>query len=119
MEEWHIQLIETAIAAFLYVVLRFGFRSLIRRVGAKFNYHLPRVTVIKRMLDFLLMFVLGSFVLFVWGVDQSQLVLFFTSLLTFMGVAFFAQWSIISNITASIIIFFNHPIRVGRHHYHS
>ena len=30
-----------------------------------------------------------------------------------MGVALFAQWSILSNITASMIIFFGFPYRVG------
>jgi small-conductance mechanosensitive channel len=30
-----------------------------------------------------------------------------------LGIAFFAQWSFLSNITAGIIIFFNHPIRLG------
>ncbi|PTM05570.1 MAG: hypothetical protein DA405_03440 [Bacteroidetes bacterium] len=29
-----------------------------------------------------------------------------------MGVAFFAQWSILSNITSSEIIFFSHPVRI-------
>jgi small-conductance mechanosensitive channel len=113
MEEWHIQLIETVVALVIYGVLRFSSRSLIRKVGQRFNYHIPRISVVKRMADFILIFILCAFVLLVWGVDQTQLVIFFSSLLTFMGVAFFAQWSIISNITASIIIFFNHPIRVG------
>ena len=30
-----------------------------------------------------------------------------------MGIALFAQWSILSNITASIIIFFGFPYRLG------
>ena len=30
-----------------------------------------------------------------------------------IGVAIFAQWSILSNITASLIIFFGFPYRVG------
>ena len=38
---------------------------------------------------------------------------FATSLLTVLGIAFFAQWSIISNITSSLIIFFNHPVKIG------
>ncbi len=29
------------------------------------------------------------------------------------GVALFAQWSLLSNITASLVIFFNFPARVG------
>jgi small-conductance mechanosensitive channel len=49
----------------------------------------------------------------IWGVDQSQLLLFLSTILTILGVAFFAQWSIISNITSTLIIFFNHPIKIG------
>lgn len=38
---------------------------------------------------------------------------FASSLFAIIGVAMFAQWSILSNITASVIIFFNFPARVG------
>jgi small-conductance mechanosensitive channel len=48
----------------------------------------------------------------VFGVNQSELAVFIGSLLTIMGIAFFAQWSILSNITSGIIIFFNHPIKL-------
>ena len=54
-----------------------------------------------------------TFLLLIWGVDQSELMFFITSLLTVLGIAFFAQWSIISNITATLIIFFNHPEKIG------
>ena len=49
------------------------------------------------------------------GVDQSELLIFLSTILTVLGVAFFAQWSIISNITSTLIIFFNHPIKIGDH----
>ena len=39
--------------------------------------------------------------------------MFVTSILTVIGVAFFAQWSILSNITAGIIVFFSSPFRIG------
>lgn len=29
------------------------------------------------------------------------------------GNRFFAQWSILSNITSSLILFFNHPLKIG------
>ena len=49
----------------------------------------------------------------VWGVDQSELLIFLSTILVVLGVAFFAQWSIISNITSTLIIFFNQPIKIG------
>ncbi|WP_427977058.1 mechanosensitive ion channel domain-containing protein [Agarivorans sp.] len=39
--------------------------------------------------------------------------LFFSSMFAVIGVALFAQWSILSNVTASIIVFFFFPYRVG------
>lgn len=115
MEHWHIQLIETAIAATVYVISRLVLRAIIRKSGQKFNYHITRISLIKRIIEVGLMALLLAFLLFIWGVDQSELVFFITSMLTVVGVAFFAQWSMLSNITASVIIYFNHPIRVGDH----
>jgi small-conductance mechanosensitive channel len=28
-------------------------------------------------------------------------------------IAFFAQWSLVSNVTSSLLLFFNHPIKIG------
>ncbi|MBE8568554.1 mechanosensitive ion channel domain-containing protein, partial [Vibrio sp. OPT46] len=39
--------------------------------------------------------------------------LFLSSIFAVLGVAFIAQWSILSNITASFLIFFVFPYRVG------
>lgn len=50
---------------------------------------------------------------FIWGLDYRSLILFSSSVLAIMGVAFVAQWSLLSNITASIIIFFSYPARIG------
>ena len=49
----------------------------------------------------------------VWGFKQNEIALFVSSILTALGIAFFAQWSLLSNITSSILIFFNHPVKLG------
>ncbi len=49
----------------------------------------------------------------VWGVDYGSVFVLASSVLAVLGVAFFAQWSILSNITASIVIFFSYPARIG------
>ena len=49
------------------------------------------------------------------GIDYSQFILFASSAFAVLGVALFAQWSILSNLTASIIIFFKFPYRIGDH----
>ncbi|KZX76183.1 mechanosensitive ion channel protein MscS [Oleiphilus sp. HI0009] len=47
------------------------------------------------------------------GLEYSQISFFLSSVFAVIGVALFAQWSILSNITASLIIFFGFPYRVG------
>nr|WP_317224510.1 mechanosensitive ion channel domain-containing protein [Flavobacterium covae] len=49
----------------------------------------------------------------IWGLEQNEIALFASSILTALGVAFFAQWSLLSNITSSLILFFNHPLKLG------
>ncbi|TPN86046.1 mechanosensitive ion channel domain-containing protein [Aquimarina algicola] len=49
----------------------------------------------------------------IWGVNLEQFTVFISSILAILGIAFFAQWSILSNLTASIILFFSHPVRIG------
>lgn len=49
----------------------------------------------------------------VWGFQQNEIAAFAGTLLTALGVAFFAQWSLLSNITSSLILFFNHPLKLG------
>lgn len=53
-----------------------------------------------------------AFILITWGVKQSDIALFFGSVLTVIGVALVAQWSLLSNMTSGIILFYNHKIKL-------
>ncbi len=46
-------------------------------------------------------------------VEIKQLLIFISSILAVLGVGFFAQWSVLSNLTSSFILFFYHPVRIG------
>ena len=41
----------------------------------------------------------------VWGFKQNEIALFASTILTAIGIAFFSQWSLLSNITSSILFF--------------
>jgi small-conductance mechanosensitive channel len=47
------------------------------------------------------------------GLGYSEVSVFLSSIFAVVGVGLFAQWSILSNITASMIIFFGFPYRIG------
>lgn len=54
-----------------------------------------------------------AILLIVWGVDFSGLLLLSTSLLTLTGVAMFASWSLLSNVTSYFILLFHPAFRRG------
>ncbi|CAM1369554.1 Mechanosensitive ion channel protein MscS (fragment) [Tenacibaculum xiamenense] len=52
-------------------------------------------------------------ILIISGIDFKQVGLFASSILAILGVGIFAQWSILSNLTASVILFFHHLMHIG------
>ena len=54
---------------------------------------------------------MGVFI--IWGVDVRNLGVIVSSIFAVIGVAFFAQWSILSNITSGVILFFTFPYKSG------
>lgn len=106
-------IVETIAAIFGYFVLKLILTKLAEKTALSFDYQKSRVKVVKKIIKFILFVVFVIIILTIWGVDQSKVIYFISSLLTVVGIAFFAQWSIISNITSSLIIFFNHTVRIG------
>ncbi|KXX70646.1 mechanosensitive ion channel domain-containing protein [Flammeovirga sp. SJP92] len=49
----------------------------------------------------------------VWDVSIQGVSIFVSSFFTLLGVAFVAQWSLLSNITGSILLFFAYPFKIG------
>lgn len=93
-----------------------GFRLLkriISKIARKKEVRAERVFYIQKVFEAL--FTLAGLVAiaFIWSVDFKGFSVFASSLFAIAGVALFAQWSILSNVTASIIIFFTFPARVG------
>ena len=91
--------------------------SLTNRVIKRFA-RLVSIEVNKRKVIFYLCHLVLYFIAFtilsvIWGVDLREFVVFISSILAILGVAFVAQWSILSNLTASVILFFSHPLRLG------
>jgi small-conductance mechanosensitive channel len=113
METYYPKLIETAVVALIYVIIRRVSAQIINRTLNEKLIQETRGVAIKRVLNITFTAIALVFISLIWGVKQTDLAVFIGSVLTVVGVAFFAQWSILSNITASIILFFNHPIRMN------
>ena len=107
-----LKIIETASIVAAYILLRIVSNKLIDRTVANGTMQKTRGKVIKKAQHLILLLVVSIFILIVWGVDQGELAYFVGSVLTVIGIALFAQWSILSNITAGILLFFNHSVRL-------
>jgi len=96
-----------------YIICMRFISSTIEKVGEKKSVNTYRIKYIGKTLNISLtvFFVIVLFLLL--GIQYSQLSVFLSSVFAVIGVALFAQWSILSNITSSLIIFFAFPYRVG------
>lgn len=113
MNTLELRILETALAIALYLLLRVLFTRAVDRITRNFQVTRERRRVILRIINLILVMLEVIAIAGIWGVNQTELFLFFTSTLTVLGIAFFAQWSFLSNITAGMIIFFNHPLKLG------
>lgn len=114
MESYKIQIIESLIVLVAYGTLYYINHSLISKVFQSVaRIDTGQRKVYRKVVNLFMSIVLVVILSAIWGVDQSEIALFVSSVLTVMGIAFFAQWSILSNITASLILFFNHPLKIG------
>jgi small-conductance mechanosensitive channel len=50
----------------------------------------------------------------VWGIELSSVAIFATTTITLLGVALFATWSLLSNITAYFVLLFHPSFASGR-----
>lgn len=113
MEDYKLEIIETIAVIVVVLVVRFITRSWINRTLKKLHLSLLRRRITVKVINLFLS--IGALVAIVgiWGIDRERLIIFISSVLTILGIAFFAQWSILSNITAGMILFFSHPLRLG------
>jgi small-conductance mechanosensitive channel len=110
-----IKIIQTAIVLVTLIITHLFTRSVVKSFLKKFKFTAQRRKLTIRIVNLLLSIIAIVFVSAIWGVKQSQLALFISSIMAVLGIAFVAQWSLLSNITAGLILFFNHPLKLGDH----
>ena len=108
-----LKLIETAVAILIYFIVRYVISRFTMRSLKKFDFSIQRRKTTGRLLHlsatvFLVLVLLG-----IWGLSGAQILVYLTSILAILGVALFAQWSILSNVTAGVVLYFNHPLKLG------
>lgn len=107
------EIIATIIVVILFIIIRIVANSIITKIGKKSDFSKARTNLVLKYFDYLITILIIISLIAVWGVKGEQAFLVISSVLTVIGVALFAQWSILSNITAGIILFFSFPFKIG------
>lgn len=107
------QLLETALVILAVVVSKRILGGLLKKIYHNLDLQERRFQLVNKIKDIILYLVALVSILTIWSVGQSEIWLFISSFLTILGITLFAQWSLLSNITAGIILFVNHPAKVG------
>ncbi len=87
-------------------------RQLIK-LGERKNVSHERIFYIQKTVQIILLIIALFTIGLLLGINYDKFGFILSTLFTVVGVALFAQWSILSNVTASLIIFFFFPYRVG------
>lgn len=107
------QLIESGIVIVCFVLLKFINSYLLKHFVAQSYFKLSEKKDILKLINLLLFVVFTIVFVSIWSVKQENILVFASSVITVFGVALFAEMSILSNVTACLILFFQHPIKIG------
>lgn len=107
------EVIATGILLVFIFFLRIVTTKLIRRYGKLSFIMEHRTNLVIKYFKLLISIITIICLIIIWGVQKKDILFTLSSITTVIGVALFAQWSILSNITSGIILFFFFPFRIG------
>ena len=108
------QFIHTAILIAFVIIVKLFAGKAVNRILVRLENDLKRKKITMRIINLFSLIFMVIGLAAIWNIDRSQLMVFITSLITVLGIAFFAHWSIFANITSCLILFFNHPVKIGQ-----
>jgi small-conductance mechanosensitive channel len=110
---YKIQIIETLIVIGVYALVYYFIKTIVNNSLKHTHLQRGRRKMIIKVLNLLSFITLTIILSAIWGLNQSEIAVFVGTVITALGIAFFAQWSLLSNITSSLLLFFNHPLKIG------
>ncbi len=113
INEHYNELVYSLIVLIVILVLKVLFATAIRKVSKISDYNPVRTNLILKFTNIALTIIAVVILTLIWSVNYRDLGVMLSSVFAVIGVALFAQWSILSNITAGVIIFFSFPFKIG------
>lgn len=107
------EFIYTGFILIFLLIIRFFVNALIGKISQKNGINQARTHLMQRYTSVALFILALVIIPFIFGTRAQDLVVFFSSVFAVIGIALFAIWSILSNITSGIIMFLSFPYKVG------
>ncbi|HSG30815.1 MAG TPA: mechanosensitive ion channel domain-containing protein [Thermodesulfobacteriota bacterium] len=107
------QLVISLAIAILFLLFRKLLNKIIKDISEKYEYTPARAFLIKKLNTIFWVTVYFSILILIWGISIEGLEFYITSFFAVAGIALFASWSVLSNITSAVILFFEYPIKAG------
>ncbi|MDC0637358.1 MAG: mechanosensitive ion channel [Flavobacteriaceae bacterium] len=108
-----LEIILTLIILLVGLITKTILTRIAHRYSHKNNKVLQRTLIIDKLIKYSVMSLVLLALFLIWGVNFKDVGVVVSSVFAVIGIAFFAQWSILSNITSGVIMFFTFPYKIG------
>jgi small-conductance mechanosensitive channel len=105
--------IATGLVIIVVILLRVIVTKAVKRYSRSHTGIEKRTNLVIKYIHLLISILATISLIVIWGVQKNDILITLSSIATVVGVAMFAQWSILSNITSGIILFFSFPFKIG------
>ena len=111
-KEYSKEILTTIILFIVLMLLRIVVAKLIRKFAKTSERLEHRTNLIIKYIHLLMNTMIIISLIVIWGVETKDIFITVSSITTVIGVALFAQWSILSNVTSGMILFFSFPFKI-------
>jgi small-conductance mechanosensitive channel len=101
MTELETQMIETFILGVILIAIKLTTQKSINKFLTRFDFDLKRKRITQRIINLFLTILATIILAGIWNIKRGELMVFLTSVITVLGIAF-------------LILFFNHPLKIGQ-----
>jgi small-conductance mechanosensitive channel len=112
-EQYLRQEIATGLVILVVIIFRLIVTKAVKSYAKSHTVMERRTNLVIKYIHLLISILAIISLIVIWGVQKEDILITLSSIATVVGVAMFAQWSILSNITSGIILFFSFPFKIG------
>lgn len=107
------EIIYSAILLVVLMIIRAIIVISVKKIGKRSGTTEARANLIGRYATVTILLIGILIEAFILGADFGEISVLFSSIFAIIGIALFAIWSILSNVTSGVIMFFSFPYKVG------